>query len=75
MGDIFSFGTPVAHLFVHTSCTAVAQLCHTCVGTAVTQVLLSGVTQVCGHSCATPVALLWHTSVTFTCVSLQSVPH
>ncbi len=42
--------------------------------TAVAQVLLSGVTQVCGHSCATPVALLWHTSVTFTCVLQEEYP-
>ncbi len=74
MDDIFSFGTPVCAHQLHSSW-AVAQQWHTCVDTAVTQVLLSGVTQVCGHNCATPVAQVWHTSVTFTCVKVTLLGH
>ncbi len=57
----------------HTYCICAHQL-HSCdtpvidTCVAVTQVLLSGVAKVCPHTCGTPVAQLWHTSGTFTCV-------
>ncbi len=62
----FSFGTPVTHMFVHTSCTPVAQLYvwHTCMGSYTK--LLSGVTQVCPHISATLIAKVWHTTGAFT---------